>query len=477
MKSFFANVWTKRAVSVLSVVYTYFVFRLCYLSIFYNITVHERTSLCLALSGLSLAALIIMLYTRKQIITRICSFLILPMMLPVVLLYFGEWGMIIPIIVVGIVILLLSGAGEGIKTALATMILLGYIFAALGYFMFTSFFVASTQEEEIGSGVSPSGDYRYRIVNTVDSSDGCTSIYVEPNTADIKNAFATFRLKNLERAVYTTRPSVEKIDVSWETQTRQDITKYYNSISDRIEVTLTDEELKDLGYTYDNKLMLTNLSASRKFALNKTASDVDPVPIDQLNQEQLDFFGIAKDAEGRYYVKDPSPELIKKNGSEPGDRLYFNEMKPRALKYFNNRNVDPPTGITYFNVQKSHTVMLNTLTDEQLAKLGVSDKGDVMTVVIHTDSHKPSDEEEEEQQSEEEASEEETPEGAEENSEQEQPEGEENTEAEPEKKDEKPAEKQDDTTVKKVVFRYYVAELEDYYNVDSRKLSIELLNS
>ena len=121
--------------------------------------------------------------------------------------------------------------------------------------------------------------------------------------------------------------------------------------------------------------------------------------------------------------------------------------------------------------------MLNTLTDEQLAKLGVSDKGDVMTVVIHTDSHKPSDEEEEEQQSEEEASEEETPEGAEENSEQEQPEGEENTEAEPEKKDEKPAEKQDDTTVKKVVFRYYVAELEDYYNVDSRKLSIELLNS
>ena len=54
MKSFFANVWTKRVVFVLSVVYTYFVFRLCYLSIFYNITVHERTSLCLALSGLSL---------------------------------------------------------------------------------------------------------------------------------------------------------------------------------------------------------------------------------------------------------------------------------------------------------------------------------------------------------------------------------------------------------------------------------------
>ena len=419
MKSFFANVWTKRVVSVLSVVYTYFVIRLCYLSIFYNITVHERTSLCIALSGLSLAAIIIMLYTRKQLLTRICSFLILPAMLPVVMLYFGEWGMIIPIIVVGIVIMLLSGAGEGIKTALATMILLAYIFTALGYFMFTSFFVASTKEEVIGSGVSPSGDYRYRIVNTIDSSEGCTSVYVEPNTADIKNAFATFSLKNLERIVYTTRPSIEKIDVKWETQTRQDITKHYNSISNKIEVTLTDEELKDLGYTYDNKLMLTNLSASRKFALNKTASDVDPVPIDQLNQEQLDFFGIAKDAEGRYYVKDPSPELIKKNGSEPGDRLYFNEMKPKALKYFNNRNVDPPTGITYFNVQKSHTVLLNSLTDEQLAKLGVSDKGDVMTIVIDKNSHKYEEEGEEDTQDEQPTSEESTSEVSEEENEQE----------------------------------------------------------
>ncbi len=477
MKSFFANVWTKRVVSVLSVVYTYFVIRLCYLSIFYNITVHERTSLCIALSGLSLAAIIIMLYTRKQLLTRICSFLILPAMLPVVMLYFGEWGMIIPIIVVGIVIMLLSGAGEGIKTALATMILLAYIFTALGYFMFTSFFVASTKEEVIGSGVSPSGDYRYRIVNTIDSSEGCTSVYVEPNTADIKNAFATFSLKNLERIVYTTRPSIEKIDVKWETQTRQDITKHYNSISNKIEVTLTDEELKDLGYTYDNKLMLTNLSASRKFALNKTASDVDPVPIDQLNQEQLDFFGIAKDAEGRYYVKDPSPELIKKNGSEPGDRLYFNEMKPKALKYFNNRNVDPPTGITYFNVQKSHTVLLNSLTDEQLAKLGVSDKGDVMTIVIDKNSHKYEEEGEEDTQDEQPTSEESTSEVSEEENEQEQPNSDENSGEEAPKQEEKPVEEKKDDIDTKVIFRYYVAELEDYYNVDSRKLSFELLNS
>ena len=477
MKSLFANVWTKRVVSVLSVVYTYFVIRLCYLSIFYSISIRDRTSLCIILSCISLVAVIVMLYTRKQILTRICSFVILPAMLPVVLLYFGEWGMIIPIIICGIVILLMSGAGEGVKTALATLILLAYIFAALGYFMFTSFFVASNKEEVISSGTSPSGDYRYRIVNTVDTSEGSTSVYVEPNTADIKNAFATFRLKNLERIVYTTRPSVGEIEVKWDTQTRQDITKFYNSISDRIEVTLNDEELKQLGYTYDNKLMLTNLSASRKFALNRTASQVDPVRIDELNQSQLDFFGIGKDADGRYYVKDPSPELLKKNGSEPGTTLYFNEMKAKALKYYNNKNVDPPTGITYFNVQKSHTVMLNTLTDQQLADLGVSEKGDVMTIVIHPDSHEESDEAEEpkeEQNTEAQPS----SEANEEDGEQEEPSAEGNAEAEPQSQEQAaPKEEAPENTITKVVFRYYVAELEDYYNVNTRRLSLDLLNS
>ena len=143
MKNLFANVWTKRVIAILSVIYTFFVCKLCYYSIFYDIHIHQRASLCLAVSGVSLVALVIMLYTRHQILTRISSFIILPAMLPVVLLYFGEWGLIIPIIIVGIVILLLSGAGEGVKTALATIILLMYIFGALGYFLFTSFFVST----------------------------------------------------------------------------------------------------------------------------------------------------------------------------------------------------------------------------------------------------------------------------------------------------------------------------------------------
>ncbi len=433
MKRFFGNVWTKRVISVLSIIYTYFVCRLGYISIFYDMHVQQRTSLCLAVTGISLLALIIMLYTRHQIITRICSFIILPAMLPVVLLYFGEWGLIIPIIVVGIVILLLSGAGEGVKTALATIILLLYIFGALGYFLFTTFFVAATKEEVIETGVSPSGTYRYRIVNTQDTSNGSTAIYVEPNTADLKYSFATFTLKNMERVVYMHRPTQDNVTVNWTSQNRQEITDHLNSISDKIEVTVTDAELEHLGYTYDNKLMLADLSASRKFAINKTASDVDPVPMDTLTDEQLDFFGIGKDADGRYYIKQPSKEVLEEMDYTAGKRVYFSDMTAKALKQYNTEHVDEATGITYFHVKKSHTIMLNTLTDEQLAYLGVSESGDVMTVSAEPHVY---------------AEGEEIPEGV------------------------------NDTEVitDKVVFRYYVAELEDYYDVNSRHFSVDLLN-
>jgi len=101
MKNILANVWTKRAASALSALYALGVCYLCYCSIFYHIEVASRISLCLMIS------LVVMLYSRKQILTRIASVVILPAMLPVVLLYFGEWGMIIPIIITGIAILLL----------------------------------------------------------------------------------------------------------------------------------------------------------------------------------------------------------------------------------------------------------------------------------------------------------------------------------------------------------------------------------
>ena len=329
-------------------------------------------------------------------------------MLPVVLLYFGEWGMIIPIIITGVTILLLSGAGEGGKTAVGTIVLLMYIFGALGYFVFTSFFVSSAKETLVEKGTSPSGRYRYTVINTEDTSNGSTAVYVEPNYADEDFPFVNFTLKSMDRVVYRVRPIAEEIDIEWTTQSRQDVTQQIEAISDNIEITLTDDELKQLGYTYDNKLTLSDVDIDMKLQIGLDGSNVDPILLDSLNDEQLAVFGIGRDPNERYYILSPSAEVIDSAGAGSGKKIYFSEIDSDTIEKFQSEYLDEYYDYE-FKVTKDRTVLLNTLTDEQLKSFGVSDQSDVMTFNG------------------------------------------------------------------KVCFRSYVAEIEDYYDVDSRHLSIDLL--
>ena len=410
MKAFFDNVWTKRVVSVIAAFYTVCVCYLCYYSIYYNIHVEQRGSVAMIVSAVSVIALVLMLYTRKQIVTRICSFIILPAMLPVVLMYFDHKEILIPVIAVGVVILLLSGAGEGAKTAIGTVVLLLYIFGALGYFLFTSFFVTNAKQETYKSGESPSGLYRYRIVNTDDSSNGSTAIYIEPNYADVTYPFVTFTLKNMERVVYQVRPKCENIELSWSTQTRQQITGELNSISDDIAVHVTRAEMASLGYRYDTTLEISDVNVYELLEVGLTARDVDAIKLDDLTDDQLKYFGIGKDKAGRYSVLDPTDEILLDAGKNRGETVYFSDLSADGFDLYDHLHNDR-RGSPLWKVSSNNSVKLKDLSDAQLAQLGVSESGDVLTFNG------------------------------------------------------------------KVCFRYYVAELEDYYDTESRSLSIDLLNT
>ncbi|MCM1529417.1 MAG: hypothetical protein NC093_05405 [Alistipes sp.] len=408
MKAFFSNIWTKRFVSLIAAFYTVGVFFLCYFSIFYDIHIHSRASVCLIVSGISAIALILMLYTRKQIITRICSFLILLAMLPVVLLYFDEKALLIPIIITGIVILLLSGAGEGVKTVIGTIILLLYIFGALGYFLFTTFFVTTAKTEIIAKGFSPSGRYRYSVINTEDKSGGSTAVYIEPNYADKKFPMVTFSLKNMDHICYLERPISENVVLDWTTMERQDITDELNGLSGNIMVTLTDSELERFGYPVDSRLEIAEADVYMLLEIGLTASDVEPLRLDDLNDTQLAVFDIGREASGKYYVLDPSQELLDEADSK-GGRVYLSDLDAKGFAAFNSSHVNS-WGVSLFNLQKDNEILLSSLSDDQLAEIGVSESGDVLTYNG------------------------------------------------------------------KVCFRYYVAELEDYFEVDKRSFSVDLLS-
>lgn len=410
MKAFFDNIWTKRVFAVIAALYTVCVCFLCYYSVYYNIHVESKASVCLIVSAVSLIALVLMLYTRKQIITRICSFIILPAMLPVVLMYFDHKEILIPVIAVGVVILLLSGAGEGAKTAIGTVVLLLYIFGALGYFLFTSFFVTASKQTTYASGESPSGLYRYRVVNTDDSSNGSTAVYIEPNYADKTYPFVTFTLKNMERVVCLERPKCENIELSWSTATRQQITSELEAISDNISVHVSRAEMASLGYRYDTTLEISDVNVYELLEIGKTAQDVDAMKLDDLTDDQLAHFGIGRDSSGRYSILSPTDEILADAGKNAGEKVYFSDLSDDGFELYADMNTDR-WGQPLWVVSANNSVLLKDLSDAQLAQLGVSESGDVLTFNG------------------------------------------------------------------KVCFRYYVAEIEDYYDVESRSLSIDLLNT
>ena len=316
-------------------------------------------------------------------------------MLPVVLLYFGEWGMIIPIIVTGVIILLLSGSGEGLKTALGTVTLLLYVFGALGYFLFTSFFVTQAKDTVVAEGVSPSGRYRYRVVNTEDSSNGSTAVYVEPNYADKRFLFATFTLKNVDRVVELKRPLAEDAKIEWVTQSRSEITEQLNAKSDKIVLHLSEEALDKIGYQKTEHYTLFGISSEQKKALGKELSDFSDVLLTDVPDDKLSVFNLAKDEQGNYYVLQPSQEFLNISGFNGDSRIYLRDLNDSLLRAF--------------HIMIDDSIYLNTLTDEQLDKLGVPETGDVMMF---------------------------------------------NGE---------------------ICFRYYVAEIEEYFDVDSRHFSLDLL--
>lgn len=409
MKSILSNNWTKRFVSVIAALYTVGVCMLSYYSIFYDIHVESRVSLCLIVSAVSVIALILMLYTRNQLLTKISSFVILFAMIPVVLLYFSEKVLLIPIVAAGIIILLMSGAGEGKKTLFGTIILLMYIFGALGYFLFTSFFVTHTKSKVIDSGESPSKLYRYRIVNTEDTSGGSTAVYVEPNTADIKYPFVTFTLKDIERICYMERPISGNVELQWATQSRSDITSQLESISGDIMVTLSDDELELLGYTIENTFEISDINVYKRMEIGLTAADVEPLKLDSMTDEQLAVFDIGRDYEGRYFVLDPTEDLYLVTKKTSDEKIYLSELNKKGISKFNYSHLND-YGYTLFELDRDNTVPLSSLNDNQLEMLGVSSEGDVLAFNG------------------------------------------------------------------KICFRFYVAELEDYFDTESRKFSIDLLS-
>lgn len=248
------NIWRRRLVSLVGAGYLALMCWFSYLVIFYDFTATNKFLFCLTLCAVSFAALSAMLYSRFQILTRLTSILLLPAILPQILLCFGQWELILPIAVTSLIIFFLSGAGETVKTVFGVIYLLLYVLGSLAFFMLMSFFTPSTQQTILENGESPSGAYRYEIIQTDDSSGGNVAVHIEPNDRDIHLPFLTFVSNGYDRTVYEERPIPSEVgSAQWSTVSRADITAQLLAISEDVTLDLSKSQKATIGIPSDTE--------------------------------------------------------------------------------------------------------------------------------------------------------------------------------------------------------------------------------
>ena len=338
MSKFFGNPWVKRVVSLISAAYCAIVLIFAYYSIFYDMVLRDSRQVCILTTLVSVIALILMLYTRDTLLTKLSSILILPGMLLPILLYFGQWWVLIPPFAVGVIIFFFSGMGETAKTVWGTIILLLYLIGSLVYFVSNSLFAPSTVTTVVETGESPSGIYRYTVTQTMDSSNGSTKVTVESNELNREYyGLVQFRAKGLSRDVKVERPLNENVEIKWETESRDAITEQISSISKGVIVTLSDQQMNLLGrvayqvnypdgtsvqlmpeeyhaLTYpltdadrealkvDDEFMHVDEMGERSFAqLGLSVENFRTIPFSSLSNSDLDRLGIPKEGDVMYY--------------------------------------------------------------------------------------------------------------------------------------------------------------------------------
>ncbi len=185
--AFFKNVWFKRGVALICWGYTALLCWIAWLTFAFYSEYENPTALFVLYVFVNIAALGLMIYTRRQVITMINCMIIPPIVFLIVFFGFGNWYLIIPPVCVMVAMFFINTANETLKTVLGTMYLLIYVIGIAGYFavemlMGTITFtgVELSQRDKDFEKISPSGEYRIvRYIGNSQSDRRTASYYIE----------------------------------------------------------------------------------------------------------------------------------------------------------------------------------------------------------------------------------------------------------------------------------------------------------
>lgn len=183
------NKWFILGVSLLNVLYPICLCYFAYAVFFYDIEYVNKTKFAILYSIFSLVIGLLMFYTRKSPLTSIFAMINLVIFFPTMLLDWGNWPLLIPAALVILFGFFSCKMNDTFKTVLGTIFLLVYIVGSVAFFLVMNVFRIQTTDTLVDYGVSPSGDFRYYVMDVQNNASGKTAVYVQPNTLDLENSF------------------------------------------------------------------------------------------------------------------------------------------------------------------------------------------------------------------------------------------------------------------------------------------------
>lgn len=183
------NKWFRTAVSILGVIYSAVLAYFDYIVFFYDIEYVNRGQFAIVGSVFSAVICLLFFYTRKSVFTCIFGMLNMLLFFPLVLLDWGNWPLLLPAAVVTLFGFFCCHMNEIAKTIFGTIFLLMYIVGGIAFFLVMNVFRVTTTDTLIEQGVSPSGAFRYYVLDVQNKASGKKCVYVQPNTLDVDKGF------------------------------------------------------------------------------------------------------------------------------------------------------------------------------------------------------------------------------------------------------------------------------------------------
>ncbi len=272
---------TQFLLSFLTLLYFKGVLKLAYYSLFYRLEIPEETKgkYCFLISMVCLLFGALMLFTRRQIVTRVIIMLSMPFYLPIILFNYHHLVLLIPLGIMVAVTYLFSGTGEAPKTILGAVFLMLYILGAFVYLTAQSILQPATQEIVVKRDVSPGGCYRYSVVQVLDQADGNTYVAIEPNTKDIRYGHSMWYAKGYSKTVYLERP-LDTFNTEWTVRTRAEITRELITNNPSTTFVLSAGQMRLLGLDkgYSQTYTIGELSRSQRHKLG-FGDKTDPIDV------------------------------------------------------------------------------------------------------------------------------------------------------------------------------------------------------